>query len=172
LKTLITLLLSLLSVLFLLLFYYLFFYENASPTGVAHESFPSMYHSTKSNSDSTTIFIGSAFGIISIIIFVIFLSIGIHQKENSKTKIRVWVIGLIIYLGIFIAGIVDYVHFTNSDSVKLFLGFPVPTAWMLFGIYLYPLFFTFFYVTKFKYWVLGDEKEKQFRKLCKKSLST
>ncbi len=171
-RTLIYILLSLLTVLLLLLVYYLFINENPGPAGVVHESFPSMFHSTDSYSDVTAIFIGSVFGIVSVIIFVIFLYIGIRQKENSQTKIRVWIIGLIIYLGIFIAGMIDYVNFTNSESIKLFLGFPLPTAWMLFGIYLFPLYFTFFYVIKFKYWVLSDEKEKQFRKLCNESLST
>ena len=171
-RTIISILLSLLVALFILLVYFIFLNENPGPAGITHETFPSMLRSTDSYSDTTAIFFGSFFGILSIIVFVLFLFIGIRQKENSKLKVRVWIIGLIIYLGIFIFGLIEYMSYTNSNTIKLFLGFPRPTAWMLFGIYLYPLFFTFYYVIKFKYWVISDEKERMFKDLCDKSSRT
>jgi len=126
-----------------------------------------MIQSTPSNYSSSALIMGIVFGSISIILFAIFLFIGIYQKRYSKIKIWIWFIGLIIYLGIFILGMHDYLVYINSRSPAIFLGFPTPTVWMLFGIYLFPLYFTIFYIIKFRYWVLNPESERQFKELIK-----
>jgi ABC-type transport system involved in cytochrome c biogenesis permease subunit len=126
-----------------------------------------MIRSSPESYSSSALIMGLVFGVISIIIFVIFLFIGIFQKQNSKKIFWPWGIGLIIYLSIFILGILDYLTYLRSDSLSTFFGFPTPTAWMLFGIYLFPFYFTLFYIIKFKYWILSPESERKFKELIK-----
>jgi hypothetical protein len=81
---------------------------------------------------------------------------------------RSWMLGFILYAGIFLIGIFDFRSYLINDSFTTFLGFPTPTAWMLFGIYLFPFYFTLFYIVKFKFWILSSDSEKRFKELIKK----
>ncbi len=161
----ILLILILLVILLACLFYFLYLHNQTDATGQVHASYSSMIQSTPEGHAAPAIVFGTIFGSISIMLFVLFLYIGIHQKKASKNKVFLWLLGLVLYLMIFILGILDYLTYLRTGSITTYLGFPTPTAWMLFGIYLFPLYFTLFYILKFKYWVLSPDSEKRFRDL-------
>ena len=132
-----------------------------------HDLFPTMLKSVYASQSTLTLWLAFFFGIFSICLFTLFLYIGLSGKNFNRKKLVVIVIGLIFYAGIFSFGFASYLRYIQNDSLRLFLGFPAPTAWMLYGIWFFPLFFTFLYVIKFNDWVLKPNDYQRLKEIMK-----
>ena len=133
-----------------------------------HDLFPTMLKSVKASQSTLTLWLAFFFGVFSICLFTLFLYIGLSGKNFSRKKLIVMVIGLIMYVGIFSFGFASYLRYINNDCFRVFLGFPAPTAWMLYGIWFFPLFFTFLYVKKFNDWVLKPDDYQRLQEIVKR----
>jgi hypothetical protein len=58
-----------------------------------------------------------------------------------------------------------YWDYQETNSTSYFGGFPIPTAWMLYGMWFVPAIITSAYIFKFDDWVLTKEEEKQFHEI-------
>lgn len=138
--------------------------ENA--TGFIHESFPTMQHSGTSVAESADAkWLAYFFGVGILLIFVLTLALGAQKSSPSKNRfiIRLIVTGALIYLFAFTAMVIAYWQFTGEQSIKYVLGFPLPTALMLFALGAAPFVFTIFYILKFDDWIITPEELQQFR---------
>jgi hypothetical protein len=63
----------------------------------------------------------------------------------------------LVYLAIWSSLVLAYHGQSNIDDPVLFLGFPAPTAWMLFALWPCPLIFTVYYVVGFDRWIATPE---------------
>ena len=63
----------------------------------------------------------------------------------------------VVYLAIWSALVLAYHGQSIADGTALFLGFPAPTAWMLFALWPCPLIFTVYYVVGFDRWIATPE---------------
>ena len=133
-----------------------------------HDLFPTMLKSVKASQSTLTLWLAFFFGVFSICLFTLFLYIGLSGKNFFRKKLIVMVIGLIIYVGIFSFGFASYLGYIQNVCFKVFLGFPAPTAWMLYGIWFFPLFFTFLYVKKFNDWVLKPDDYQRLQEIVKR----
>jgi uncharacterized membrane protein len=119
-----------------------------------------------------TLLLGVTFGVLQIILFVTLLSFGLRAIPQQRITLLV---GAIIYLGIFLAMVLSY-HATIAGGVthppKLFLGLPVATAWMIYGLGGIPLFFALLYVIRFDRWVLTPEDHQVFRDAVEEARSS
>jgi len=144
------------------------FSTNSSQFHAQHDLFPTMLKSVKTSQSTLTLWFSFLFGVFSICLFTLFLYIGLSGKKFLRKKLVVMVIGLILYVGIFSLGFASYLRYIQNDSFRVFLGFPAPTAWMLYGIWFFPLFFTFIYVIKFNDWVLKPEDYQLLKKIMRR----
>ena len=119
-----------------------------------------------------TLLLGVTFGVLQIILFVTLLSFGLRAIPQQRITLLV---GAIIYLGIFLAMVLSY-RATIAGGVthppKLFLGLPVATAWMIYGLGGIPLFFALLYVIRFDRWVLTPEDHQVFRDAVEEARSS
>ena len=69
------------------------------------------------------------------------------------------------YILIFFLLLRSYWQYVEVSEPSHFLGFPAPTAWMVYGIYFFPFIFTALYVLNFNSWVLTEEELVRFHKL-------
>lgn len=120
--------------------------------------------------NGTSKWLAYLFGVGVIGIFAFCLLIGAQkQKEGLRKKInRTVVAGFLIYLVIYSLMIFSWWDYVATNSMEYFTGLPKPTAWMIWGITLGPLFFAFFYVTRFNEWIISDEDQKVFDEIVKK----
>jgi hypothetical protein len=110
-----------------------------------------------------TLWLGEAWGAIQIVLFVALLSFGMRRSREQRLA---HLLGGIAYLGIFLAMCLAYrasIGGAVDGDPKLFLGLPVATAWMIYGLGGIPLFFAFLYVVNFDRWVLTPEDHQTFR---------
>lgn len=71
-------------------------------------------------------------------------------------------IGTALFLGIFFGLFYSYRNFLYAVDHELFLGVPIPTAWMLFGVWLFPIGFMLLYLATFHTWYLTSADEQRF----------
>ena len=109
-----------------------------------------------------TLWLGEVWGGLQIILFVALLSFG--MRRNFKQCLALSLVGL-AYLGIFVCMCLAYRHSIGPGAGNLpglFLGLPVPTAWMIYGLGGIPLVFAILYSLNFDRWVLIPEDHREF----------
>jgi len=156
-----------------LLFLIAALYFSLSPeavTGLPHESYTTMLHSGESVAAAPLAkWLSFLFGLCILGIFVICIMIG-YRKYEKLGKVKPWLFGgSIAYLLVFAGMVFSYWNYMSEGSAPYFLGFPAPTAWMLYAVWLFPLFFTFIYIFKFNDWVITPEERKRFEEIKKRS---
>ena len=138
------------------------------PAGAPHVQFTTLQSSGTSVYDSSPHWaIGLSFGLAIIGIFGVTLYIGGHRQDPQKRKsiFRAFGIGMLAYFGVFLLLINAYQHYHQTGVTPYFLGYPAPSAWMIYGIWLVPLVFTTMYVMKFDDWVLSAEEVEEFKRI-------
>ncbi len=105
------------------------------------------------------------FGLGVLGFFVLSLLLGARKASPEKNKqiLKYWLIGTAVYVIVYTWMIIVYWQYAQGDANSFFLGFPAPTAWMLFGLGMIPLFFTLVYILKFDELVVSPEELKQFQ---------
>ena len=108
------------------------------------------------------LWLGEAWGGLQIILFVTLLSLGMRRRRNHILPFAL--VGL-AYLGIFFFMCRAYRHSiapAMAPDPALFLGLPVPAAWMIYGLGGIPLVFAILYCVNFDRWVLDPEDHRTF----------
>ena len=119
------------------------------------------------STSSTTNVLAYLFGLLSTGTLCLFLVIGAIRKGRLD-GIRPWLIlSSLVYLTVYSLTYLSDVNYVASDHTSFVLGWPVPTAWMIYAMWAAPLLFMFIYVFKFRDWILTEEDENRFSELVK-----
>ena len=108
---------------------------------------------------------GLAFGLLQVVFFVGALAFGATKRAGLGPLKLPFIVGGVAYAGVFVAMVVSHRAYAASDSHPLVLGFPIPTAWMMYGVWLVPLVFMFAYLFLFDSWIYTEEDRKRFERL-------
>lgn len=113
----------------------------------------------------TIIWVGLAFGLLQIAFFVTAIAFG-GRKANRVGPLRTPIIlfGL-IYAAVFTAMVIAYRGYTETANPALYLNLPAPTAWMMYGVWGFPLVFMFLYLARFDDWTFTDADLERFKAL-------
>jgi hypothetical protein len=98
------------------------------------------------------LWLGWALGLLEIGLFVALLGLGARGRGGLRGLGWPLVVGGFAYAVVWSALVVSYAGYA-AGSDALVLGFPAPTAWMLFGLWPVPLLFVVLYVAGFDRWV-------------------
>lgn len=108
--------------------------------------------------------IGLAFGLSEVGFFVGCLLLGVPRLEG---RIRIFVLCGLFYAMAF-ALLVTIDHFyAHGDLRTIVLGFPLPTAVMVYGVGGAPLAFVLLYMVRFDQWILTPEDYERFEQLVR-----
>lgn len=109
--------------------------------------------------------LGLAFGLLQVVFFVGALAFGANKKSGLGPLKVPFIVGGIAYAAVFTAMVLAHRSYAASDTHSLFLGFPIPTAWMMYGVWLVPLVFMFAYLFLFDSWIYTEEDRNRFERL-------
>lgn len=112
--------------------------------------------------------LGWLFGSVLIALFVGLLAHGTLPRQ--RYKVAVFVLGLLLYEGVFGMLCLTYGASLDNPQTPLFWGpFPAATSWLLFGVWLAPFFFIALYVVFFDRWVMPPDHAKRFEELVEET---
>lgn len=98
-------------------------------------------------------------------LFILCLYLGLNRASNRKAILPWLVVGYLLYGLTYIGVILADLNYMANESTNYFLGFPIPTAWMIFGMWFSPLFFSVLYVLNFDSWVISQKEVEKFKAL-------
>ena len=88
------------------------------------------------------------------------------QRKNKGHAHRPWLIAAFVgYAGVFLAVCFSYLSYAQAESPVLWGGFPVPTAWMLYVLWLFPLTLVVMLLLRFDQWFLDPKDMERFQEL-------
>ena len=123
-----------------------------------HPEFAGMQQSgADAEPDAGLLMIGWSFGALQIAFFTAMLALGARSRRGLRGLGVPLIAASLFYLAIWTALVVAYRSYANGGDPALFLGFPAPTAWMLFALWPCPVIFTLYYVVGFDRWIATPE---------------
>ena len=145
-----------------------FFDPIQGVTGIPHPDIKGMMISP-SNTDQFehTRWLGYlwALGIISVFGSIFFIG---NRKKGKVTSIGKWLyIFTITYAIIFTFMIFSNWKYVQNTENIFVSQMPIPTAWMIYGVWFFPLFITLLYMLKFEEWVISSEEEEELADFLK-----
>ena len=154
-----------LSFVFLLLVLALFFIPvTPGSTGMLHDKFQTMLHSGTDGRGSS-LFIGFFIGLLILGIFSFCIYLGIQRNGQPGPLARWLWIGLAGYFVVFVVQILLYRNYDPINNSAFIAGYPIPTAWMIYAMWGYPIVFTIIYLLSFDKWIFTAEDEANYRAL-------
>lgn len=142
-----------------------------NPTGQIYETYQSMLVSGTSVASHPILkWMALFFGIGILIVFSFIMFLGFRKggrKLNPQLK-QSLLAGMGLYIACFIIMTIVYWQYHDGTNLEYFMGVPSPTAWMLFGLGLAPLYFTTIYIIKFNDWVISPEELDEFHDIVRK----
>lgn len=111
------------------------------------------------------LWLGLAFGLLEIAFFLTCLVLGGRKNEKFGPLLRPIAIAGVIYAAIFTAMVVTYRGYAGEDVHATFLAFPTPTAWMIYGVWFFPMFYMLLYMYIFDSWTFTEADAERFREI-------
>ena len=134
--------------------------------GAEHPTYPSMQQAPPgAERHAKVLWFGYAFGVLQIVLYVACIALALRRGGRLGRRAIPLLVGGAIYLATFTAMVVAYRQYALTGEADLFLGFPAPTAWMLFGVWPVPLWFLFLYVLSYDRWIFTPDDMKRFRQI-------
>jgi hypothetical protein len=134
--------------------------------GFTHPKFATMQSSGNGAARHERIlWFGWAFGILQIAFFVTLVVYG-GQKNGRLGPLKVPIlVGGLLYAATFTAMVYAYQGYMLEQTHAMFLSLPVPTAWMIYGVWPVPLVFMFLYMFTFDAWIFREEDLTRFEEI-------
>ena len=127
---------------------------------LSHLQYAAMDRSDPALQETAVAWLGWVLGVLEIVFFVSCLVLGVGRRARGK---RVFLLGGLVYAAVFTALTVTDAWYMEQDAPTLVLSFPVPTAWMLYGMWAAPLIFMAWYWIGFDRNILTPEDMETFR---------
>lgn len=115
--------------------------------------------------DAEMVGVGATAGVLIISVYVICLFLGAGRNGNSRRFVAVVAAAGSLVIGSFLAMAFSIPDYVSDSSPGLVAGFPVPTAWMVFGIWLTPVCFLAIYIGGYHRWVMTDADRQRLESL-------
>lgn len=131
--------------------------------GFEHPEYPTMQMGADGEArHSRILWVGWFFGASQIVLFIATLALGMRKNGGLGPIKAPLLAGGAVFAIIFTLMVLSYRDYMLGEDVSLFWGFPVPTAWMVYGIWIFPVFFVVLYMRAFGAWYLTDADCERF----------
>ena len=116
------------------------------------------------------LFIGWLFGALVIALFFSLMLLGLRRSGREVSGKLTLGVSLTAYLAVFTALFLSYRSYARDaaagDAVPELVGsFPLPSAWMLYGVWVVPVIFIVLFIVRFDRWILSSSDLDEFHSL-------
>lgn len=138
--------------------------------GYEHAEFPTMKHGGPgAERHAVTLWVGWVFAILCILFYAGCLALGMGRNGKLGPAKGPLILGTVIFVAIFTALIFSYRAYMHEDTHSLFLSQVKPTAWMLFAVWPFPVFFMVVYYRLFDRWHFTREDEERLKEIVSRN---
>jgi hypothetical protein len=128
--------------------------EPPQSHGESHPIYASMEHGGPAHARPPfVLWLGWGLGVLEIAFFVAMIALGASNRRGLRGLGLLLIVTGLAFVSVWSALVLAYRAYASDAESVLFLGFPAPTAWMLFALWPLPVFFVFFYTAGFERWV-------------------
>lgn len=110
--------------------------------------------------------VGAGFGLLQIAFFGACFALGMQRRGTLGRLVGPIWLGLALYAVVFLLLLASYRAFLSDPGGLLVLGFPAPTAVMLYLLWPVPLWFLWLYLRHFDEQVLSAEDVERVRRIA------
>ena len=126
--------------------------------GFTHDRFSTMRQGGPgAERHAVTLWIGWAFVTLQVLFFGGCLAMGMTRHGTLGPTKSPLIFGTLGLAAIFAVLVFSYYRYMNEPTHTLFLGFPRPSAWMLYAVWVFPVFFMVLYYRMFDRWFFTAE---------------
>ena len=139
---------------------------STTPMMAPHPDHPTILISKTAHIDQGQyVGLGYAIGLSIIALMVASIFLG-NRKAGKRTPIHQWMgWGSVIYVIIFSLMTYSYWDYSQLGNTSFFGGFPLPSAWMIYGIWLSPLLLAAVIIWGFDRWIFTPKDLEDFQEL-------
>lgn len=135
--------------------------------GFTHDKFPTMKQGGPgAERHAVTLWLGWAFVTLCVLFFGGCLAMGMTRRGTLGPTKGPLIFGTAGLAAIFAALILSYYKYMNEETHALFLGFPRPSAWMLYAVWIFPVFFMILYYRVFDSWFFTADDELRLEEIA------
>jgi hypothetical protein len=134
--------------------------------GTPHPEQPAMQRGGDGAARSTAILnYGLALALVHVVFVIACLALGM-TKKGKLGPLLVPLLGLGVGFGLlFVMVFFTYHGYINEEEHRLFLSFPIPSAWMVYTIWSFPLLFAGLFYLKFDTWYATPKDLERFHEI-------
>ncbi len=131
--------------------------------GIGHPDYKTMLAGgSGGDRHDNILWIGCAFALLQAVLFVSLLIFGMRKQERPGPALVPLLAGGAVFATIFAMLFLSYRRYMHDRDPDLVLALPEPTAWMIYGVWLFPVVFVFIYRRYFGSWFLTDADMERF----------
>lgn len=110
---------------------------------------------------------GAVAGLVMIAIMGAMILLGWRRKHETTAHLPWLISGVIGYALLFIGMWSSYASYTETGSAALIGGYPAPTAWMIYGIWIWPLLMVIVMIRRFDQWFMDPTDIERLKELAR-----
>ena len=111
------------------------------------------------------IILGYAILVVMLGIMGIAVLTGLKKYGKSGPWLSWIVAGFVLYALVFLGLTLSYWDYTQGNTDTYLGGYPAPTAWMIYGVWFFPVLIAALLILKFDQWFLTEDDLQAFRQL-------
>ena len=135
--------------------------------GFTHPEYSTMRHGGPGAARAgTTLWLGWVFVTLCVLFFGGCLAMGMTRRGSLGPTRRPLLFGTAALAAIFAGLFLSYNGYMNEETHTLFLGFPKPSAWMMYPVWIFPVFFMILYYRVFDRWFFTAQDAEGLQKLA------
>jgi hypothetical protein len=138
---------------------------SRQPASQPHPIYQSLESTDRGSQD--TLWLGYSMGLAILSVMATLVLLGV-SKRGRLGALGGWLAAGFVCLGLMFTGLVtSYAQYAAGNHERFFGGLPAPTAWMIYGVWLFPMLMILVCSFHFDRWYFTREDQRAFENLIR-----
>ena len=142
-----------------------FLSPSARPAAQPHSVYTSMEITDRGSRD--TLWLGYSMALAILAVMTALVLLGVDRNGRGGVLARSLVVGFACLALLFTGLVVSYASYAGGAQDSFFGGLPRPTAWMIYGVWLFPMLMLLVCAFHFDRWYFTEEDERSIEELMR-----
>jgi len=140
--------------------------SHPAATGAPHPTFETMAHGGPGETRTGVLLLaGWAYGAASLLFFALCFAFGLRKPGGLGPVRTPLIAGVVLHQLVWLALVLAYASYAGDPAPRIVLGFPIPTAVMLYGLWPFPVYFVLLYLYFFDRFVFTADDQRRVDEL-------